>query len=494
MFNRNLFKPREGLFLLVGLVLFCIPILASYNDATRLDIIKQQGVLKVATRLSPSTYFIADEKPSGFEYELAKLYATYLGVELQVDVVSELDQLYESLRLNNAHIAAAGLTQTDARNQRFDFSPPYLNSQTHVVYLSKKGRKVPKSYAELDSGSLQVVANSSHAELLRNLDPDLPVWVADPDVEVLDLMEAVHEGRLEYTLVDSADFASNSAFFPRMKIAFSFSDPQPIAWMLKKGGDGSLKRSLEKFFSIPHIKNEITRLENTYFSNNQHLNLVDNLTFQKHLEQRLEPLRPLFDKAAADTGLSWEFIAAISYQESHWNPNAVSPTGVRGLMMLTRRTAKEMGVTKRTDPEQSIMGGAHYFLKQRKRIPERIQEPDRTWFALAIYNVGRGHFEDARVLTQRADKDPDKWENVSQYLPLLSQAKWYKTVRHGYARGREPVTYVKNIRRYLDQLTLESRRLAVEEEQAKQQEEEQLQAEAEKSVPEKALEKLPDTL
>ncbi|MEH6629088.1 MAG: membrane-bound lytic murein transglycosylase MltF [Motiliproteus sp.] len=474
--------------------MFCIPILASYNNSSQVDIIKQQGVLKIITRLSPSTYYVADEQAGGFEYELASLYATHLGVELTFNTSSELNQLYESLRLNNSHIAAAGLTRTRQRNARFDFSPSYLSGQTHVVYVSGKDRKPPKSYDQFSTGSLQVVANSSHAELLRNLRPDLPIWQAEPDVEVLDLLEAVHTGKLDYTLVDSAEFAANQAFFPRLKIAFSFSDPQPIAWMLKKRGDGSLKRSLEKFFSIPHTRNEILRLEEKYFNNNQHLNLVDNLTFRKHLNERLHKYQPWFEQAASETGLDWPFLAAMGYQESHWNPKAVSPTGVRGLMMLTRKTAKEMGVTKRTDAEQSIMGGARYFLKQKKRIPERITEPDRTWFALATYNVGRGHLEDARLLTQRAGKNPDLWTDVANYLPLLSQAKWYKTVKHGYARGREPVTYVANIQRYVEQLNIETRLQAVQQEQAKQIEEAEAKAKEEAEQPTKTPENLPETL
>ena len=142
----------------------------------------------------------------------------------------------------------------------------------------------------------------------------------------------------------------------------------------------------------------------------------------------------------------------MGYQESHWNPDAVSPTGVRGIMMLTEATARQLGVEDRVDPRQSIFGGARYLRRIKRKIPERIAEPDRTWLALAAYNIGFGHLEDARILTQANGGDPDRWEDVREHLPLLADPKWHTRTRHGYARGGQPVHYVENIRYYYDVL------------------------------------------
>jgi membrane-bound lytic murein transglycosylase F len=171
----------------------------------------------------------------------------------------------------------------------------------------------------------------------------------------------------------------------------------------------------------------------------------------QHIEQRLPRYQAWFEKAGKDSGIDWRLLAAIGYQESHWNPKAVSPTGVRGLMMLTQDTMKQLGIDKsRHDPQASIEGGARYIRRVKKRLPKRIKNPDRTWMALAAYNIGFGHLEDARILTQDDGADPDKWIDVKKYLPRLSQKKWYKKARHGYARGQEPVRYVENIRSYYD--------------------------------------------
>ena len=116
--------------------------------------------------------------------------------------------------------------------------------------------------------------------------------------------------------------------------------------------------------------------------------------------------------------------------------------------MLTLPTAKEVGVTDRLDPDQSLRGGAYYLNNLKSRLPKKIVEPDRTWFALAAYNVGFGHLEDARVITQKRGGDPSSWYDVKQSLPLLTQKKWYSKTRYGYARGYEPVQYVQHIRHY----------------------------------------------
>ena len=443
-----------------------VPLLAYLSSQSALEVIQERGELRVATRYSPSSYFVDDGQPGGFEYELAKLYADQLGVALKIVPYGSLHEIYEALRLNNVHLAAAGLTRTPERAARFAFGPSYQSSQTELIYRSGNGQPRPASLAELaelDDASLEVVAHSSHAEQLKQLAPASLSWrEASAEQETLDLLSRVDEGELDYTLADAAEFNINRTFFPRLSVAFALTEPQPIAWMFKRQRDSSLGHSLQQFFADEAVQASIQSLKGHYFNSDKRLDLVDSLTFRRHMQTRLPRLRTWFEQAAAESGVEWQLLAAIAYQESHWNPRAVSPTGVRGIMMLTRTTAKSLGIEKRTDPEQSIRGGALYFAGLRRRLPERLQEPDRTLFALAAYNVGRGHLEDARILAQRAGRDPDRWEAVREFLPLLSQAKWYRTLKHGFARGQEPVVYVRNIQRYRHQLELESRLEAIQ--------------------------------
>ena len=240
----------------------------------------------------------------------------------------------------------------------------------------------------------------------------------------------------------------NRRVFAHAATAFELGEPRAIAWAFSNMGDGSLHKVANNFLKLIEEDGRLQRLRARYFGHAGRLNFVDTRDFWRHVRDRLPGLQAYFEEAAEETGIDWRLLAAIGYQESHWRTDAVSPTGVRGIMMLTKATAGEIGVNKRTDPVESIRGGAYYLSKLMKKIPERIQEPDRSWLALASYNIGYGHLEDARKITQKRGGNPDSWKDVKENLPLLSKRKWYKNTKHGYARGNEALRYVENIRSY----------------------------------------------
>ena len=215
----------------------------------------------------------------------------------------------------------------------------------------------------------------------------------------------------------------------------------------------TLRRRADEFLRRIEEDGTLAKLSEEHFGHTWDTNPVDSQTFNRRMRKRLPKYESIIRQVAEEYQLDWHLLAAIAYQESHWNPHAKSPTGVRGMMMLTQTTARELDIEDRLDPAQSLRGGARYFKKLRRRMPERIQEPDRTWFALAAYNIGRGHLEDARVITDREGGDPDRWTEVAERLPLLQKSKYYRNSKYGYARGSEPVTYVKNIRQYYNILS-----------------------------------------
>ena len=221
--------------------------------------------------------------------------------------------------------------------------------------------------------------------------------------------------------------------------------------MLDKNGDDAIFASLIEFFGQVHHNGTLLALDDKYYGHVEQFNYVETRTFIKAVSTKLPKYQALFEKYAQE--IDWRLLAAISYQESHWRPDARSHTGVRGMMMLTLTTAKQMGIKSRLDAEQSIRGGAKYFKRMINKMPDRIPSPDRMWFALASYNVGFGHLNDARIITQQQGGDPDRWVEVKTRLPLLQQKKYYKKTKYGYARGKEPVHYVENIRRYYNTLT-----------------------------------------
>ncbi|MCP1328158.1 membrane-bound lytic murein transglycosylase MltF, partial [Halomonas sp. 707D4] len=215
----------------------------------------------------------------------------------------------------------------------------------------------------------------------------------------------------------------------------------------------ALLDAINRFLDEQQANGELERLTRRYFGHDDYLEYVGTRTFLGHLDERLPRYAPLFKQAALETGFDWKLLAAVGYQESHWDPDAVSPTGVRGLMMLTQPTASDMGVRNRRDPAQSIDGGARYLRSLKERLPDTIVGEDRLFMAMAAYNVGLGHLFDARNIAKRRGGDPNAWADVREALPLLQQRQWYSQTRYGFARGGEPVIYVRNIRRYYDMLS-----------------------------------------
>ncbi len=417
-----------------------------------LDRVKERGELIVVTRNTPTTYYEGRQGPQGFEYDLVKRFADHLGVSVKMVVPERFTDILPMVMRGEADLAAAGLTVTEARRKQVRFSPSYQSIRQQLVY--RAGRRKPRSVKDLIGSQLEVVAESSHVERLKELQREYPglTWQEHADMDSEELLRLVAEELIDYTVADSNEVALARRYHPNLRVAFDLSESQPLAWAFRRGRDRSLVDEAARFLDDLKSSGVLAQLIERHYGHVRKVNPLDVSRFLLRIKSRLPRYRAWFEEAGRVTGLDWQLLAAMGYQESHWNAKAVSPTGVRGIMMLTRHTAREMGLTDRTDPRQSILGGARYFLKVKEKIPQRIAEPDRTWLALASYNIGFGHLEDARVLTQRAGKDPDRWMDVKEFLPLLSQRKWYSKTRKGYARGREAVTYVERIRRYYDAL------------------------------------------
>lgn len=425
-----------------------------------LERVKQDGELVVYTRNSPTTYYEGPDAPAGLEYDMAKMFADELGVKLTMIIPETLGDIMEGVRDGTAHFAAAGLTVTEERKKHFRFGPAYQEVTEQLVYHADHPK--PKNLSSLGDGILEVVAGSSHEErlkYLKNVIRDLS-WRSVSDQESEDLMQLVADEFIDYTIADSNEIALNKPFFLRLRVAFDISEPQPLAWLFPKDKDNSLYKEAVKFFKKIKENGELTRMIERAYGHVDNLNYVGTIVFRRHIAQRLPTYESMFRKYAREYGLDWRLLVAIGYQESLLNADAQSPSGVRGLMMLTRKTSKDLGVENRLDPESSIKGGARYFAQLHTRIPKEIREPDKTWMALAAYNVGFYHVMDARIITEKRGLDPDKWIDVKTSLPLLAQRKWYKDTKFGYARGWEPVRYVENIRSYYDILRRDNRPVA----------------------------------
>ncbi len=445
MVFRNTLKLAAGM-LAFSLLAGCLP-----DNRSALERVIASGELRVIMRNSATTYYEGPAGPTGFEYDLAKGFADELGVELKVIKAESIGDSLARLSRGQAHFAAAGLAITEDRKRRLQFTPTYQLARKQLIY--RLGSPRPKSLAEV-SGWIEVPANSGQAEFLQRVAREMPFlrWTENGQGDTEELLTLVAEKVIDYAVLDSHEVSLLQRYYPDLRAAFDLGEPMPVGWAFRKGPDDTLYRAASAYIQRARADGRVAELKERYYGHVGDFDYVGTRYFMRHVRLRLPNYRELFEQAALENRIDWRLLAAVAYQESHWNPDAVSPTGVRGLMMLTQATARQLGIKERTDPVQSIEGGARYLRWLLDRVPERIGEPDRTWLALAAYNIGYGHMEDARRLTLKRGGNPDLWGDVKETLPLLHKRAWHSQTRYGYARGREALTYVENIRTYYDML------------------------------------------
>ncbi len=446
--------PTKTKILTAASLLLAALLLTACEEQDSLARIRSEGSLKIVTRNGPTTYYENRGSGTGFEYVLAKMFAKHLDVELKVIPVYGIDELFIHLEKGRADIAAASLTPSPERSRTFEFGPTYMKVRQFVIY--RRGIAFADTAEDLIGKRLRVMNNSSQEETLIALQEEHPElsWDAPPKLETTDLLEQLENGEIDFTVIDSNEYITNKGFYPQLRVAFSIGEPGALAWALSNKYDNTrLMAELDKFFKKLRQSGELASLVERFYGHNESNTQINSQTFVQNVESRLPEYKDLIEEVALEYQIDWRLLAAISYQESYWNPRAVSPTGVKGMMMLTRNTAKEMGVSYRFDARQSLRGGARYFKRMYQLMPDEITEPDRSWFALAAYNIGRGHLEDARVLTEQLGGNPNQWKDVKERLPLLRQRKYFSKTRYGFARGDEAVHYVQNIRHYYSLLT-----------------------------------------
>jgi len=408
-----------------------------------LEKIKQRGKLIVLTTNLPTTYYYnRDNNLAGPEYDMTQSFAKSLHVKVEYKVYDSTEAILKALGNKEGDIAAAGLTITNERKKEFDFGPVYQKVNEYLVCHRSPNRI--KNIKELNNIKIVVAASSSYIDSLKAY-PDLS-WKADKNRNTEALLKQVAEKKIECTISDSTLYNIEHRYHIEIQKKYTLAKRTELAWMLNKHNN-DLIAAIKTWFDQYKADNNLSNMLEKYYGYVEIFDYVDTHKFLARVKTRLPKYKKFFIDAANKYNLDPSLLAAQSYQESHWNRKAKSPTGVRGIMMLTQPVARSLGVTNRLNAEQNIYAGAAFQAKMKKMVAN-VSEPDRSWLALAAYNIGRGHFRDAQALARKLNKNPDHWAEMKEVLPLLSHKKYYKDLRYGYARGSEPVRYVTRIRNY----------------------------------------------
>lgn len=409
------------------------------------------GELVVTTRYGPATYYLdAESNRAGYTYDVIQAFAKRNGWTVKWQESESYSDLFDTLHERKTHLVAASLIAAAVEEQQLLRTPPLY--ETRVVVVTRDTTPKIRNLADLGKIRLGAMADSGHLPLLvsaRRKYPKLS-WTTLQDIFPEELLNRLDEGEFDAVIVNEQDFDLARNHYPSLKIAYGLAEHQPVVWALPYRASKRLAIRLNQFFIESRRNGRLKQIHERYFG---HVKRLEPEHAEGILDRRLSTLpryRKYFHEAENVTSIDWRLLAAIGYQESKWDPYATSYTGVRGLMMLTNETADRMGVTDRLDPKQSILAGAKYLTLLKESLPARIAEPDKTWLALAAYNQGLGHIEDARRIAQAKNMNPDSWADVKQTLPLLSRGGYKGAMRYGYARGGEAVIFVESIRNYYD--------------------------------------------
>ncbi|MFK8013436.1 MAG: transglycosylase SLT domain-containing protein [Marinicellaceae bacterium] len=395
--------------------------------------IEAKGYLTWVTRPSPLTYYTSLDGVIGLEYDILKQFCDYHNIKLTVINAESNNQLFEYFDGYNVDVAGANLTLTVNREDKY--LPSIKYDETYISLISSSRKPRIKSLDNLSQYNGVVLDNSSYVATATSLIQEHQANIAYlNDMSLYDLLHMVARNEIDYTLSDSNIMSLYAAYIPKLRIGAQLTKPNDLVFYMRKNGDESLKNKLDDFIKKYVFQNKVNRYKDFLVKSLPNSKPADTVQFLKNYKNRWPQVQSMIYKVAEKYEVSPILLAAISYQESHWNAKAISPTHVKGLMMLTKAVASEQNVNDRFDPMQSLEGGTRYFLEMMSKVPERIVEPNKTKFALAAYNIGYGNLEKARVKTQRAGKDPDVWQDVKIYLPKLKNAD-----------GKTAVRYVENI-------------------------------------------------
>lgn len=421
----------------------CTSILTGCDNTTQLQKVSNRGALRVGILTTPPIFFSHGKLLRGYDYDIVQAYAKSINAKLHVTMIDDSELMIRLLKTKQLDIGILGSTPIKP-HQNIEYGMAYGEQQWYIIGYHNS--------LDDDQAITLTIPKNSHARWLA--DDHLQIRFNEVDEDIHTILNQINQRKKVYSLLSEHTYQHYRWLYPNIQVSYKLTKPYANRWLYLNQADRSLIASGNQFIYSWYRNSMLASMKDTYFQHLNQFHIIDARYYLKRIKEKLPLYLNLFQQTAKHSKFDWYILAALSYQESHWDEKAKSPTGVRGLMMLTQQTAKRFDINDRLDPKQSVMGGDAYLNILNNSLPLRIQEPERSWLTLAAYNVGLGHIEDVRIITQELGDNVDLWADVRKHLPKLKDENWYSKTKYGYARGDEPIRFVNQIRIYYDTLRL----------------------------------------
>lgn len=412
--------------------------------------IRRRGTLRVITRNNSRSYFLYRGTEAGFHYELAKLFAKELGVRLEIVVPTANRDVIPYLLEGRGDIVMSGLSLEAPRIDRVLTTRAYM--ETPLVLVTGKKFHNENGWGELSGKTVSVRSSSSSFRRLRKLparyaEASFVLKAVRESLEPEDILDLVEEGESDVAVVEKRVADIELVHRPNLKIAYTMPGALVRSTFATRRKSPALHRAADKFLKSHHRDTVFNILYKRYHKNTKRAAAVRKEEFRLDRQGKISPWDDILRAEADKSELDWRLVAAQVYQESRFVPTAESDFGAQGLMQIMPATARSLGLSDPFDPRESVKAGTKYLRQMMAHYAHIPRLDDRISFALAAYNVGMGHVDDAVIIAEEAGLAGDRWfGNVESAMLSLSKPRVYQDAKYGYARGEEPVKYVAEIR------------------------------------------------
>ncbi|RLD53302.1 MAG: lytic transglycosylase F [Bacteroidetes bacterium] len=426
-----------------------------------LNRILREKKIVATTDYNSTNYFVYRGEPMGYQFELLKSFADYLGVKVEIQIINDLEESFDCINTGKCDLIALGLTVTKERAEIIDLSSPLMQTRQILIQRKPENWRKMRTWDEIESHMIRnplelaektiyIQKGAIYSQRIKNLSDEIGAninVIEHPDATVEELITMVAKGEIDYSVCDEHIAMVNSKYHSGIDVKTAVSFPQNIAWGIKKN-EKALLDTLNAWIATYKHTNTYAYLYNKYFKHTRSVNYA-NSEKGSVVNNRISPYDTYIKEYSETINWDWRLLASLIYQESRFYPQAKSWVGAYGLMQLMPHNAEKYGIDSTSSPQEQISAGVKFIKLLDKQFEEKIPDKaERTKFVLASYNAGIAHVYDARRLAEKYNKNPDIWtDNVDYYLLNKSKPEFYtdSVVKYGYCRGKEPYNFVNDI-------------------------------------------------